>query len=150
MQALFCESLEKFFAHVSGHKKRTSVVWMLLWDSARNICNQPSARLLGHIKRSAMRFFSEKKWTGNVLLSQAASHQVSSALRSLTTVFEMGTGVTSPLLSPDLFFQVSLYLQNWIVFIMYLPSKTTGQVFDLLVSVSWICHHTYTSDLSTW
>ena len=39
--------------------------------------------------------------TGNVLLSQAASHQVSSALRSLTTVFEMGTGVTSSLLSPD-------------------------------------------------
>ena len=39
--------------------------------------------------------------TGNVLLSQAASHQVSSALWSLTTVFEMGTGVTSMLLSPD-------------------------------------------------
>ena len=39
--------------------------------------------------------------TGNVLLSQAASRQVSSALRSLTTVFEMGTGVTSSLLSPD-------------------------------------------------
>ena len=45
-----------------------------------------------------------KTKTGNVLLSQAASHQVSSALRSLTTVFEMGTGVTSSLLSPD--FQV--------------------------------------------
>ena len=42
-----------------------------------------------------------KTKTGNVLLSQAASHQVSSALRSLTTVFEMGTGVTSSLLSPD-------------------------------------------------
>ena len=41
------------------------------------------------------------KKTGNVLLSQAASHQVSSALRSLTSVFEMGTGVASPLLSPD-------------------------------------------------
>ena len=33
--------------------------------------------------------------TGNVLLSQAASHQVSSALESLTAVFEMGTGVSS-------------------------------------------------------
>ena len=42
------------------------------------------------------------KKTGNVLLSQAASHQVSSALKSLTSVFEMGTGVASPLLSPDL------------------------------------------------
>ena len=41
------------------------------------------------------------KKTGDVLLFQAASHQVSSALRSLTTVFEMGTGVASPLLSPD-------------------------------------------------
>ena len=41
------------------------------------------------------------KKTGDVLLFQAASHQVSSALRSLTTVFEMGTGVTSSLLSPD-------------------------------------------------
>ena len=39
--------------------------------------------------------------TGNVLLSQAASRQVSSALESLTSVFEMGTGVSSPLLSPD-------------------------------------------------
>ena len=44
---------------------------------------------------------TKKEKTGNVLLSQAASHQVSSALRSLTTVFEMGTGVTSSLLSPD-------------------------------------------------
>ena len=40
--------------------------------------------------------------TGNVLLSQAVARQVSSALRSLTAVFEMGTGVPSPLLSPDL------------------------------------------------
>ena len=40
--------------------------------------------------------------TGNDLLSQAASRQVSSALQSLTSVFEMGTGVSSALLSPDL------------------------------------------------
>ena len=39
--------------------------------------------------------------TGNDLLSQAASRQVSSALESLTSVFEMGTGVSSPLSSPD-------------------------------------------------
>lgn len=42
------------------------------------------------------------KKTGNVLLSQAVSRQVSSALGSLTSVFEMVTGVPSPLLSPDL------------------------------------------------
>ena len=39
--------------------------------------------------------------TGNVLFSQAASRQVSSALGSLTSVFEMGTGGSSPPLSPD-------------------------------------------------
>ena len=49
-------------------------------------------------------------WTGNVLFSQAASHQVSSALESLTSVFEMGTGGSSPPLSPDLFLY-SFYLK---------------------------------------
>ena len=39
--------------------------------------------------------------SGDVLLSQAVAHQVSSALRSLTTVFGMGTGVTSSLLPPN-------------------------------------------------
>ena len=39
--------------------------------------------------------------TGKDLFSQAVSHQVPSALRSLTSVFEMGTGVASPLYSPD-------------------------------------------------
>ena len=47
--------------------------------------------------------------TGSVLLSQAVSRQVSSALESLTSVFEMGTGVTSLLLSPN---ARLLYLQN--------------------------------------
>ena len=39
--------------------------------------------------------------TGNVLFSQAVARQVSSALESLTSVFEMGTGGSSPPLSPD-------------------------------------------------
>ena len=47
--------------------------------------------------------------TGNVLLSRAVTHRVSLALRSLTTVFEMGTGVTFVLLSRD--------------FMKYVPSK---------------------------
>ena len=47
-----------------------------------------------------------KNKTGNDLLSRAASRQVSSALRSLTAVFEMGTGVSSALLSPDFVFDV--------------------------------------------
>ena len=41
----------------------------------------------------------KKKVFGGVLLSHTASHAVPSALKSLTSVFGMGTGVTS-LLSP--------------------------------------------------
>ena len=37
---------------------------------------------------------------GNDLISQAVTHQVSSALKSLTAVFGMGTGGPSSLLSP--------------------------------------------------
>ena len=37
---------------------------------------------------------------GNVLFSHAVAHTVFSELKSLTTVFEMGTGVPSSLLSP--------------------------------------------------
>ena len=39
--------------------------------------------------------------TGNYLLSQAVSHQVSSTWKSLTSVFGMGTGGSSLLSSPD-------------------------------------------------
>ncbi len=62
---------------------------------------------------------------GNVLLSQAVSRQLPSALESLTSVFGMGTGVTSPPSSPSkhaldkcyykgIFFVVKhfLFLQN--------------------------------------
>ena len=96
-----------------------------------------------------MILFLNKK-TGDVLLFQAASHQVSSALRSLTTVFEMGTGVTSSLLSPDIQSNaLRLYPENQIKY-QIVALKTTGQVFDLLVSVSSMHCCTYTSDLSTW
>ena len=37
---------------------------------------------------------------GNVLLSHTASHAVPSALKGLTSVFEMGTGVSPSLWSP--------------------------------------------------
>ena len=40
--------------------------------------------------------------SGDVLLSRAVSRQVSSALKSLTSVFGMGTGVSSSLLSPNI------------------------------------------------
>ena len=41
--------------------------------------------------------------TGNDLLSHTVTHAVPSALESLTAVFGMGTGVTSPLKSPRKF-----------------------------------------------
>ena len=43
--------------------------------------------------------------TSDDLLSQAVTHQVPSALKGLTSVFGMGTGVTPSLLSLD--FEVS-------------------------------------------
>ena len=49
---------------------------------------------------------------GNDLLSQAVSHQVPSALRGLTSVFGMGTGVSLSLLLPNfsfLFFNKKYY-----------------------------------------
>lgn len=51
-------------------------------------------------------FFRIKEKTGDVLISQAASRQVSSALESLTSVFGMGTGGSSLLLSPDFLMSV--------------------------------------------
>src|SRR6056297_3948060 len=51
--------------------------------------------------------FYMKNKTGDDLLSQAAARQVPSAQRSLTSVFEMGTGVASVPLSPD--FDISKY-----------------------------------------
>ena len=42
-----------------------------------------------------------KKKTGDFLFSQQGNSQVSSALKSLTSVFGMGTGISSSLLSPE-------------------------------------------------
>ena len=99
-------------------------------------------------------FFND---SGSVLLSRAVAHQVSSALKSLTTVFGMGTGVTSLLLPPNICQTPSGVLT------LFCVSKTErrrvgcscllhnclGQALDLLVSVSLIRYRTYTSDLST-
>ena len=43
----------------------------------------------------------KKTFTGDFLLSQDVAIQVPSALRGLTSVFGMGTGVSLLLLSPD-------------------------------------------------
>ena len=92
--------------------------------------------------------------SGSVLLSRAVAHQVSSALKSLTTVFGMGTGVTSLLLPPN------ICQTPFGILTLFSVSKTErrrvgllhnclGQALDLLVSVSLIRYRTYTSDLST-
>ena len=47
----------------------------------------------------------------NVLLSQGENPQLPSALKSLTSVFGMGTGVTS---LPSLLDYERLFFQNWI------------------------------------
>ena len=56
--------------------------------------------------------------SGNVLLFQGVSTQVSSAPESLTSVFGMGTGVSSPLLPPETLYKLQisfLYPQNCIM-----------------------------------
>ena len=53
-----------------------------------------------------------RRKTGDVLISQGVAPQVSSALKSLTSVFGMGTGVSSSLLSPDFHYFEGLYPQN--------------------------------------
>ena len=50
--------------------------------------------------------------SGSYLLSQAVAHQVSSTLRSLTSVFGMGTGGSSLLSPPDFFGYVSHTLKT--------------------------------------
>ena len=54
-------------------------------------------------KRKALEGYSKafQKNPGGVLLSHAVAHAVSSAMRSLTAVFGMGTGRTSALRPPE-------------------------------------------------
>ena len=66
-------------------------------------CNIPQYR----------RFFNLRyRSSGNYLLSQAVTRQVSSTLRSLTSVFGMGTGGSSLLSSPDFFEVIPSKLNN--------------------------------------
>ena len=74
------------------------------------------------------------------LLSRAVTHQVSSALRSLTSVFGMGTGVTSaslPLSLTSEYFNIhSLYLSYYALAYLLLTLSFLGQALGLLVSLS--------------
>ena len=83
-------------------------------------------------------------------------------------MFGMGTGVTSLLSSPNLIevflrFLLLVFLQlieeiSLTVLLLYISFLSVsfllnllffGQALDLLVSVSYMCYHTSTSDLST-
>ena len=74
---------------------------------------------------------------GDFLLSQVVTNQVPSALRGLTSVFGMGTGVTLLLSSPDENYFHNIYLLLTIV-------NFLGQVLDLLVSLSYEYYYSYT------
>ena len=74
---------------------------------------------------------------GDYLLSQAVSNQVPSAIRGLTSVFEMGTGVSPVLSSPYSILNKTILI------------GISGQMFERLVSVSSTHYCASTSDLST-
>ena len=88
--------------------------------------------------------------TGNVLLSRVVSNQVPSALKGLTAVFGMGTGVSPSPLPPVSLSALPAHSQLHSIF---LPSKgpsslVCDQALDLLVSVSSTHCCAYTPDLS--
>ena len=68
-----------------------------------------------------------KLGSGNFLLSRAVSRQVPSTLKSLTSVFGMGTGGSSLLSSPDPLLFLLLEFTTLIV-----PSKLNNANFDVL------------------
>ena len=79
--------------------------------------------------------------SGDVLLSRAVAHQVSSALRSLTTVFGMGTGVTFLLLPPNVcqtpcgVLTQFCVLKNWIREVSDLLCSSVLYLYGLLHNV---------------
>ena len=85
--------------------------------------------------------------TGSYLSSQAASSQVLSTYKGLTTVFGMGTGGSSPSSTPTMELWKT-HPQNWTTRLL---TKTAllGQALDRLVHAGLTCRHAYTLCLST-
>ncbi len=71
--------------------------------------------------------------SGNFLPSHTAARAVLSAPESLTSVFGMGTGVTSPILSPENLFSNSDVVRFLCELVM---NRFYGQVDRTLVQVS--------------
>ena len=73
--------------------------------------------------------------SGNVLLSRAVARQVPSALKSLTSVFGMGTGGSSSLLSPDLSELIFNYqlnnAKNLVSHSLFLSNSASSSLFEV-------------------
>gem|GEM_PF-2059185 len=67
------------------------------------VCNPKTKKARGCVLPQPRAY---KRFPGSVLLSHTASRAVPSALKSLTSVFEMGTGVSSSPLPPEKFLQI--------------------------------------------
>ena len=83
------------------------------------------------VMRSTDWAIEEQSWQWPIF--PAKDQQVLSALKGLTSVFGMGTGVTTSLSSPDLYFWRS-FLQNWIT----ISLQTYNSFFKSLCSLAWI------------
>ena len=102
-------------------------------------CEEISVLIFVHVvtkQKGPMPFVYKNEKSGDVLISREVTLRVSSALRSLTTVFGMGTGGSSSLLSPQMaecqpHMAVPSKLNN-----ITKNLKPSGQVIDLLVSIS--------------
>ncbi len=79
-------------------------------DLIKQLCS--SNKNKNQKKEQLLRATLSSHLPGDVLLSQGEIPQLPSALKSLTSVFGMGTGVTSSPLSPDEYSIEGLFLQN--------------------------------------
>ena len=86
---------------------------------------------------------------GTYLSSRAVASQVFSTLKSLTSVFGMGTGGTSLLSAPTIF--QTEFTSNIFPLLSFfkLLSSTLGKALDRLVLASLTPHDAYTLSLST-
>ena len=73
----------------------------------------------------------KNKKSGNNLSSQQGNPQIFSAHWSLTSVFGMGTGITSMLSSPEMYCKMLSIITyyNWIHFVLYYIAKKNTSIY---------------------